>query len=56
MKNQIYIIKRDGIIKSCQMHLRSLFQDSEALTRYIPVVRSHMNYGPDLSRTRNRMS
>jgi hypothetical protein len=30
--------EKDGITKSRQRHLRGLFQDSEALTQFIPIV------------------
>jgi hypothetical protein len=30
--------EKDGIIKSCQRHSCGLFQDSEALTHFIPIV------------------
>jgi hypothetical protein len=30
--------RKDIIIKSCQRHLRGLFQDTEALTHFIPIV------------------
>jgi hypothetical protein len=39
--------KKNGIIKSCQTHSRDLFQDSEGLTDFIPIVLGRINMGTD---------
>jgi hypothetical protein len=39
--------RKDIIIKSCQRHLRGLFQDTEALTHFIPIVHgAHYTHDP----------